>query len=383
MAGVLEGIRVLDFGRYIAAPFCAALLADMGAEVIRIDREGGNEDRWMVPVTRDGEGCTFLQVNRNKMGITLDITTPEGREALNELIATADVVVTNMPKEALKGLGLDYETIAKIKPDIICTNVSTFGSIGRYRNRIGFDMLAQAMAGPMHMTGDGKTPMRAGVPFCDYGTALCAALGTLAAIIERQKSGKGQLVEAALLHTALTMTSGFLIEQALLKTNRRATVNRSPVSGPSDCFKTKDGWIFLAAISNPIFKRLCNMLGEQAWLTDPRFKDDLARGDNGEILSERMQQWCSERTSDEAIAALEKARIPCGPVFALQQTLEDPHIREEGFLQPTTHPALDGAAPLVTTPFRLSRTPCKIERPAPTLGQHNAKYVKSRKRNVA
>jgi crotonobetainyl-CoA:carnitine CoA-transferase CaiB-like acyl-CoA transferase len=288
-----------------------------------------------------------------------------------------------MPKESLKGLGLDYDSLAKTKPDIICTNVSTFGSIGRYRNRLGFDMLAQAMAGPMHLTGDGVTPMRAGVPFCDYGTALCAALGTLAAIIERQKSSKGQLVEAALLHTALTMTSGALIEQSLLKTDRRATVNRSPVSGPSDCYKTKDGWIFLAAISNPIFKRLCNLIGEEAWLTDPRFKNDLARGDHGDILSARMQEWCSARTNDQAIAELEKARVPCGPVFAPQQALEDLHIREEGFLQPTAHPRLEGLAPLVTTPFRLSRTPCTIERPAPTLGQHNATYIKTRKRNVA
>src|SRR5262245_15741858 len=164
MTGVLEGIRVLDFGRYIAAPFCGALLADLGAEVIRIDREGGNDDRWVNPVTEAKEGALFLQVNRNKKGVNLDITTPEGRETFNELLMTSDVVITNMPMEALKELGLDYDALSKIKPDIIATNVSTFGSIGPYRNRIGFDGLAQAMSGAMHLTGDGTTPTRMGVP---------------------------------------------------------------------------------------------------------------------------------------------------------------------------------------------------------------------------
>jgi crotonobetainyl-CoA:carnitine CoA-transferase CaiB-like acyl-CoA transferase len=375
---VLEGIRVLDFGRYIAAPFCGALLGDLGAEVIRIDREGGNDDRWLNPVTDQLEGALFLQVNRNKKGITLDITTPDGREAFNDLLLTADVVITNMPMEALKELGLDYDTLAKIKPDIIATNVSTFGSIGQYRNRIGFDGLAQAMSGAMHLTGEG-TPTRMGVPWVDFGTSFCATIGTLAAIIERQKSGKGQKVEAALLHTALTVASGFLVEQALTAPNHRGIGNRSLTSGPNDCFKMKDGWLVVAIVGNPMFKRWCRLVGEPELFDDPRFKTDQLRGDNGQLLSGKMQHWCTSRTIAEAVAELEKGRIPCAPVLSPQQALDDPHVAEEQFLKAVSHPDLKKAAPLVATPFKLSRTPASIRHRAPKLDEHTEALVKKAK----
>lgn len=379
MTGVLEGIRVLDFGRYIAAPFCGALLGDLGAEVIRIDREGGNDDRWLNPVTDKAEGALFLQVNRNKKGITLDITTPEGREAFNDLLATTDVVITNMPMEALKELGLDYDSLAKIKPDIIATNVSTFGSIGQYRNRIGFDGLAQAMSGGMHLTGDGVTPMRMGIPWVDFGTSFCATIGTLAAIMEKKKSGKGQKVEAALLHTALTVASGFLVEQALTAPNHRAIGNKSLTSGPNDCFKLKDGWLVVAVVGNPMFKRWCKLIGELELLDDPRFKTDQLRGDNGTVLSEKMQRWCTSRTLAEAVAELEKGRIPCAPVFSLQQALDDPHNAEEQFFKKVEHPDLKKPAPLVATPFKLSRTPASIRHRAPKLDEHTDAVVRQPK----
>ena len=375
MTGVLEGIRVLDFGRYIAAPFCGALLGDLGAEVIRIDREGGNDDRWLNPVTDKAEGALFLQVNRNKKGITLDITTEEGRESFNDLLATTDVVITNMPMEALKELSLDYDSLAKIKPDIIATNVSTFGSVGQYRNRIGFDGLAQAMSGGMHLTGDGVTPIRMGIPWVDFGTSFCATIGTLAAIMEKKKSGKGQKVEAALLHTALTVASGFLVEQALTAPNHRAIGNKSLTSGPNDCFKLKDGWLVVAVVGNPMFKRWCRLIGEMDLLDDPRFKTDQLRGDNGTLLSEKMQRWCLSRTLAEAVAELEKGRIPCAPVFSLQQALDDPHNAEEQFFKKVEHPDLKKPAPLVATPFKLSRTPASIRHRAPKLDEHTEGLV--------
>ena len=379
MTGVLEGIRVLDFGRYIAAPFCGALLGDLGAEVIRIDRDGGNDDRWLNPVTDKAEGALFLQVNRNKKGITLDITTPEGREAFNDLLKTSDVVITNMPMEALKELGLDYDFLAKIKPDIIATNVSTFGSIGQYRNRIGFDGLAQAMSGGMHLTGDGVTPIRMGIPWVDFGTSFCATIGTLAAIMEKKTSGKGQKVEAALLHTALTVASGFLVEQALTAPNHRAIGNKSLTSGPNDCFKLKDGWLVVAVVGNPMFKRWCKLIGELELLDDPRFKTDQLRGDNGTMLSEKMQRWCTSRTLTEAVTELEKGRIPCAPVFSLQQALDDPHNAEEQFFKKVEHPDLKKPAPLVATPFKLSRTPASIRHRAPKLDEHTDALVRQPK----
>lgn len=375
MAGVLEGIRVLDFGRYIAGPFCATMLGDLGAEVIRIEKLEGSEDRWVTPVAAGGEGAMFLQMGRNKLGMTLDPMKPAGREVVRRLVKTADVVIANLPLVQLKDMGLDYDSLKAIKPDIILTMNSTFGSVGPYKDRVGFDTLGQAMSGAMYLTGDGETPMRAAVPWVDFGSALFATVGTLAAIMEKKRSGKGQLVETALLHTALNFADGHLIEQALIAANRTAIMNRAWTAGPSDCFKTKDGWIFCLTIGQPLFKRWCKLMGEEAWLTDPRFKDDLARGDNGEILSERMQRWCSERTNEEVIAALEKARIPCGPVLTPQQALDDPHIREVGFLQPVDYPGLPKPAPVVTTPVKLSETPGTIRRRAPLLGEHTAEIL--------
>ena len=200
MGSVLEGIRILDFGRYIAGPFCGMLLADMGAEVIRIEKIDGSEDRYTIPVGDGAEGeynvgAMFLQMNRNKLGLTLNPMKPEGREIVRKLVATADVVIANLPAPTLKTMGLDYESLRAIKSDIILTAVSTFGSIGPYSDRVGFDGVAAAMCGMMHLTGNPDEPMKAYTPWVDYGTASGAAFGTLAALIHRNKTGEGQIVE--------------------------------------------------------------------------------------------------------------------------------------------------------------------------------------------
>lgn len=371
MPGVLEGIRVIDFGRYIAGPFCAALLADFGAEVIRVEKLEGSEDRWVTPVAEGGEGTTLLQMNRNKLGMTLDPMKPEGREVIRRLIKTADVVVANLPLVQLKQMGLDYDTLSAINPRIILAMTSTFGSVGPYKDRVGFDTLGQAMSGIMYLTGDGKTPTKLAAPVVDYGTAMMNTIGVMAALMDRAKSGKGQLVETALLRTALNYANTHLIEQALINVNRTAIMNRNFTAGPSDTFKTKDGWIYAMTIGNPLFKRWARLMGdEEKWLNDPRFKDDLARGNNGEILSERMQEWCSQRSTAEALAELEKARIPAGPILSPQQALDDPHVNEAGFFQHIDYPGVPKPAPVVKPPVTLSRTPAEIRHRPPTLGEH-------------
>ena len=172
MAGVLEGIRVLDFGRYIAGPFCGTMLGDLGAEVIRIEKLEGSEDRWVTPVAEGGEGAMFLQMGRNKLSLTLNPMKPAGREIVSKLVAVSDVVIANLPYEDLQKMGIDYETISAINPRIILATTSTFGSEGPYATRVGFDTIGQAMSGAMHLSGDGKVPTRANAPFVDFGTAL-------------------------------------------------------------------------------------------------------------------------------------------------------------------------------------------------------------------
>ena len=288
MSKVLEGIRVLDFGRYIAGPYCATLLADLGADVIRIEKVDGSEDRFVSPVTETGDGAMFLQLGRNKRGLTLNPMKPEGREIVKKLVATADVVVANLPPDTLSAMGLDYESLTQIKPDIILTMISAFGRGGPYSNRVGFDGLGQAMSGNMYMSGTPDQPVKAYAPFIDFGTASLSAFGTLAALYERQKTGKGQIVEGALFNTALTMMNATAIEQQALQVNRTATLNRSQTSAPADTFQTKDGWVLVQTVGGPLFKRWAELMGEDHWLEDPRFKDDISRGDNGEIISNRL-----------------------------------------------------------------------------------------------
>ena len=370
MPGVLEGIRVLDFGRYIAGPFCGTMLGDLGAEVIRIEKIEGSEDRWVTPVTKGGEGAMFLQMGRNKLGLTLDPMKPAGREIARKLIAVSDVVIANLPYEDLKRMGIDYETISLVNPRIILATNSTFGSEGPYAKRVGFDTIGQAMSGAMHLSGDGKVPMRMNAPYVDFSSALLATIGVLAALMDRAKSGKGQKVETALLRTAINIANSHLIEQAMLNINRIATLNRGFTAGPSDTFKCQDGWIYAMTIGQPLFVRWCRLMGNENLAEDPRFKDDLARGDNGEALSAIMQKWCDARTVEQALAELEANRIPAGPVYTPQQALDDPHVREAGFLHPMDYPGADKPVPVLQEPVKLSRTPLTIRQRAPRLGEH-------------
>jgi crotonobetainyl-CoA:carnitine CoA-transferase CaiB-like acyl-CoA transferase len=375
MDKVLKGIRVLDFGRYIAGPYCATLLADLGAEVIRIEKVDGSEDRFLSPVTEQGDGAMFMQMGRNKLGMTLNPMKEEGREIVRKLVATADVVVANLPPDTLAKMGLDYDSLCAIKPDIILTMISAFGRGGPYEDRVGFDGLGQAMSGSMYMSGTPEQPAKAYAPFIDFGTASLSAFGTMAALFQRQKTGKGQIVEGALFNTALTMMNGTLIEQAMIAVNRVASLNRSQTSAPADTFRTRDGWVLVQSVGGPLFKRWADLMGEEHWLQDPRFKDDISRGDHGEIISERLAEWCAERSSEEVLAAMEEARIPAGPVLSPQQVLEDPHIAAKGLFQAIDYPGTDKAAPVMKTPVELSETPGAIERRAPTLGEHTEQIM--------
>lgn len=370
MSRVLDGIRVLDFGRYIAGPFCATLLGDMGAEVIRIEKVDGSEDRFLSPVTEQGDGAMFLQLARNKLSMTLNPMKPDGRRIVQKLVATADVVLANLPPDTLKTMGLDYDSLKAIKPDIILTMISAFGRGGPYANRVGFDGLGQAMSGNMYMSGTPEQPVKAYAPFVDFGTASLSAFGTMAALYQRQKTGNGQVVEGSLFNTALTMMNGAAIEQAAIKRDRVATLNRSQTSAPADTFKTRDGWVLVQSVGGPLFKRWADLMGEEHWLDDPRFRDDISRGDNGEIISERLARWCAERSTREVLDAMEQARLPAGPVLSPQEVLDDPHIAAKGLFQAVEYPGLDIPAPLMRTPVELSETPGEIRHRAPTLGEH-------------
>ena len=375
MAGVLDGIRVLDFGRYIAGPYVGALLADFGADVIRVEKRGGSEDRYVLPLSkradgRPGEGALFFQMNRNKRSVTLDPMKPEGRAVLDRLAATADVVVANLPPQTMARMGLDYDSLCKVKNDIILANLSSFGKHGPWAARPGFDSIGQAMCGSVYLTGEPGRPYRAQIALVDFGTALHAAFGVAMALIEKQRSGRGQEVVGALLATAIALNGPTLVEQSAVAPDRVAIGNRAFNSGPTDLFETRDGFIVSHVVGGPLFRRWANLMGEPEWLDDERFATDDGRGDNGEVLSQRMAAWCAERTRDEALEALAAAHVPAGPVLKPQEALEHPQVQAMGLLHPVAWPGMDRPAIVPQAPVWLSETPALPPTEQARTGQH-------------
>jgi crotonobetainyl-CoA:carnitine CoA-transferase CaiB-like acyl-CoA transferase len=367
----LKGIRVLDFGRYIAGPYCAALLADYGADVIRIEAPGGNDDRFTVPVADDGSGAMFLQMNRGKRCLTLKPGSTEGRKIVRQLVETADVVVANLPHDALTKLGLDFASLSAINPRIILATASAFGSEGPLAQNVGFDAVGQAMSGAVHLTGTPDQPYRAQVNYVDFGTALHTAFGVMLALRERETTGKGQCVSGSLLGTALTFSNALAIDHALNGIERQPIGNRSYSSAPTDIFRTRDGWIVTQIVGGGIFARWANLVGRPDLIDDPRYASDILRGDNGEALSTIMQTWCIARSSADAIAELGAARVPAAPVLRAAEALAQPQVAAMGLIEPADYPGTPSGAPVIRAPISLSGSDKVASMRAPQVGEHS------------
>jgi len=364
--GILHGVKVLDFGRYIAAPYCASLLAGLGAEVVRIEAPGGNDDRFTMPITAK-YGAMYLQMNRGKSSLQLNLAHPQAPEMLRRLVQGADVVIANMPPVAMTKLGLDYASLRAIKDNIVLANVTAYGAQGKLRNAIGFDGTGQSMSGAIHLTGQPGEPYRAAVSYVDIGTAFATAFATLAAIMEQRQTGRGQEVNASLLGTALAMSNMMLLEEASGTRSRVPMGNRSPIAGPSDIYRTQDRWITVQVLGNQMFNRWAALVGQPDLLDDPRFADDISRGDNGAALSEIMTAWTSQRTSEDCLAALRAAKIPSCPVLSPAEALQEPQNNEGGFLSWQDVPGWETKLPFAM-PFQLGNHP-EPPAPAPALGE--------------
>ena len=378
MGGVLQEIRVLDFGRYIAGPYCGCMLADLGAEVIRVEKVDGSEDRFTTPVGTDAEGIVgagYLHLNRNKLGIALDPMKLEGRELVRRLVRTADIVIANLPIDSLRSMGLDYDSLKAIKPDIILAMSSTFGEAGPYAERVGFDGIAQAMCGNMYLSGHPNEPMKSWVPWTDFGTALATTVAILAALMHRNRTGRGQCVETSLLSTALSCNNASLIEEAVLNIGRVGTGNRGQTGAPADVFRCKDGFILVRVVGTPMFRRWARLMGEGHWLTDPKYRSDIDRGNNGLTISNRMQAWCEGRLIAEAVQLLESARIPCAQVYSPKEVLADPHVIEGKFFNVHEYPGVAKQFPVMARLFRMSDCDVGSKHRAPLLGEHTRKIL--------
>lgn len=371
MANALQGIRVIDFTSHLAGPFCTMLLADMGADVIKLERPGlGDESRKSAPFTK-GMGAFFMQANRNKRSVVLDLKTEKGRADCQRLIDSADVVVENYKPGTMEKLGLGYEALRARNPGLIYCAISGFGQTGPYRHRGGFDLMAQAMSGLMSICGEvNGDPLRLPIPISDLAGGMYGALGTLNALFARERTGKGQMVDVSLFESALSfspyeVSSFFATGQ---KPKRIGQTHRN--AAPYQNFRTADGWLALGAATQVLWLRFCDEVIKTPGLAkDPRFETNALRIENNAALAEIVTGHMAKEKTDHWLALLEKVGIPAAPVLSYDEVLNDPHLRARELIEEIDHPVA-GPSRLLRTPIKLSETPASIRRPAPSLGEH-------------
>ena len=373
MEQVLEGIKVLDFSRYASAPTGTMLLADMGAEVIKVEKPGGSDDRDLGPFTPDGQSIAYgIVLSRNKKSITLNLRSQEGKKILRKLVKTVDVVVHNFAVGSEEAEVLNYESLKQDNPSLILAVVTGFGQYGPYAERTCFDSIAQAISGAMSYTGfPGNPPTRAGAPYADFGAGFACALGVMFALHYRQKTGIGQLVDISMLDVAFTFVAGIGVaaEYKLLNYARSQQGNHS-FYNYTNSFKTKDGWVMIGIVSNGLWRRFVRVIGREDLLKDPRCKDDMSRYLNSEFINSIVSPWMAEKTVDEVIALLEKARLPCGRINSVGEAVNDPQLLAREMIVEIEQPGA-GKVPISGVSIKLSETPGEIRTPAPAPGEHS------------
>jgi len=372
MVGSLDGIRVLDLGSFVSCPFCGMLLADLGAEVIRVEKPTGGEDRFLGLLTSSGDSYTFVNPNRNKKDVSLNLLNEKGRNILNEMVKVSDVVIENLSPQLVKETSIMYDSFKKIKPEIIYARVTAFGPTGPYRHRIALDRIARAMSGAISISGLPDYPCCEPMYYVDYGTASLTAVGVLAALYHRERTGKGQLIDTSLLQTGVTYMAPFIAEWETGGKRRERIGNRGYWYGPYDVYETKDGRkVFLGAVTNSIWKRFCNFIGREDLVTDPRFNSEVDRFEHRDIIDPVAREWVASQTAEEVIASAEKIPVPCGMCYEQTEVAHDPQVKALEMLTEVPSPGKSGNVLVTNSPLSMSETPLKIERSYPAIGQHN------------
>jgi formyl-CoA transferase len=366
----LAHITVIDLTRARAGPTAVRQLADMGANVIKV------ETRDVVEGDSTAIGFDFLNLHRNKRAMTLDLKHPQGVEILKRLVARADVLVENFRPDVKHRLGIDYEALSAINPRLVYGSISGFGQTGPYRDRPGYDQIAQGMGGLMSVTGlPGQGPVRVGIPVADLTAGLFLAQGILVALLERERSGRGQWVHTSLLQAMVTMldfqAARWLIDREIAP----QAGNDHPTGIPTGVFTTADGHINIAASGQVMYRRLCEAIGAQHLLDDLRFKTLADRSKNRKAMNEELNKVLGQKTSAEWIDTLNQAGVPSGPIYNIQQVFEDPQVQHLGLAQPVRHPER-GEIKVQGLPAALSRTPGAIRQPAATHGEHTGEILR-------
>lgn len=368
--GILSDICVLDLSRVRSGPTCVRQLCDWGARIIKIEPP---EDTSEMGGPRNGPD--FQNLHRGKESLTLNLKSIEGAKIFQQLVRNSDIVIENFRPQVKYKLGLDYDTLFDINPAIILASISGFGQDGPYRDRPGFDQVAQGMSGLMSITGEpGAGPMRVGIPLADLSAGLFAAQGILLALYERMSSGKGQWVQTSLLQSQIFMLDFQAARYAMNGEIPEQAGNNHPTSIPTGVFKTKDGFINIAASGEAIWQKLAIALGHAEWISEPEFSTAQARSQNRSKLGDKIDECTKTKTTSDWIAILNDDGVPCGPIYSIDEMFADPQIRHLQISQSVINSQSTGI-PVLTQPLSLSRTPSKLYKAAPLIGEHTDKIL--------
>ena len=372
-AGALEGIRVVDLSRFIAGPYCAMLLGDMGADVVKVEPPGRGENSRTFGPFVEGESLYTMVFNRNKRSLTLDLRSDAGKEVLRRLVAKADVLVENFVPGTLEKMGFGWDALHALNPRLILTRISGFGQSGPLSRKPCFDVIAQTMSGLMEITGDPDgRPTMAGTYVVDYSTALYATIGTLAALQARNHTGKGQLIDVALLDSAMSMLMTAIPEQVLLGRSMTRRGNRDRYGAPANTFPTADGaWVHLVTTGETMFQALAEAMGQPQLAQDPRFRDNGARMGNVEALEEQITAWTRTLGTQELLDALHGIGVPSAKVASVADLVEYPHLTQRNRILEMQHPRA-GKVPMQGFAVGFGQSPMRLRHPPPMLGQHTS-----------
>jgi crotonobetainyl-CoA:carnitine CoA-transferase CaiB-like acyl-CoA transferase len=368
----LSGLRVLDLSRFIAGPYCAQLLGDQGADVVKVERPNGGDDTRGVHPQVEGESLYFMAFNRNKRGVTLDFRNPAAQERLRALVSKADIVVENFRPGTMEKMGCGYETLRELNPRLIMVRISGFGSEGPLADQPCFDIIAQAMSGIMSITGEPDgSPMKAGTYLVDYATALYATIGVLSAVEARHRTGRGQLVEVNLLDSAMSMLMTGIPEALMLNRDVNRLGNRDLFTAPANSYRAADGvWVQISAGNQGHFARLAQAMDKLQLPTDPRFATVALRMENIDAIDAIVAGWAAEHSADDILARLQAAEVPSARIATVAEAVRNPHVVARKTIVAVDHPRA-GPVPLQGPIISLSETPATIRRPAPMLGEHS------------
>lgn len=375
--GPLVGMRVLDLAHVMAGPTCGRMLADMGADVVKIEKaDGGDDTRRMLPPDIKGESAAFMMMNRNKRGVVLDLKKPGAREALKRLVKTADVLIENYRHDTLDKLGLGYKDLKKINPGLIYCAISGFGRTGPYAEQGGYDLIAQGMSGLMSITGEGpgRPPVKVGSPACDITAGILGAMGVCAAYAHKLKTGEGQLVDTSLFEAGITLTYWQSAICLATGVSPGPMGSAHPLNAPYQAFETKNGWMNVGAANQKFYPQLCELLGQPQLADDPRFRTGRDRMNNLEALITALTPYFKTRTTAEWLEDLERLGIPSGPVLSIADMQKHPQTLARDMVPAVEHPAA-GRVQTIGLPVKFSATPGAVLTPSPLFGQHTRQVL--------